>query len=331
MLSEFFASVVSYLFAWVVLVTCLSCLLALGYSRFAQVLKRNSLEHAAFFTLVYGFLAPAAASVSLLLLSLPKLAAPIIADHCHDVECTPHMLNMSTETIPGFTVVTLAVAVLTAVVATMLTQLMRARKKLALLKQLSDTDQKHFHTVESPAHLAWCTGLLKPEIYLSRGLLNVLSAQQLNIVLAHERSHVLRKDNLRKWCLHWVSIIWPRKIKAQIRQDLSNYTECICDVEAAQSNGLDAIKKQFIETVNACRACASSLSPSSASTGETSADDFVQSRAHALERALSLSASDIQAHKRAFIHSLVLISIIWITAVTASTHFGHPLLEWLSR
>lgn len=44
---------------------------------------------------------------------------------------------------------------------------------------------------------AFCGGLLRPQIYLSRGLVNLLTLEELEAVLHHERHHLLRRDPLR--------------------------------------------------------------------------------------------------------------------------------------
>ena len=45
--------------------------------------------------------------------------------------------------------------------------------------------------------LAFCTGLLRPTIYISRGALALLDVDQLDAVVAHEAHHARRRDPLR--------------------------------------------------------------------------------------------------------------------------------------
>jgi hypothetical protein len=51
--------------------------------------------------------------------------------------------------------------------------------------------------VASGAPRAFCAGLLRPRVYVSRGLLAALSPAQLRSVIAHERRHATRRDPLR--------------------------------------------------------------------------------------------------------------------------------------
>lgn len=51
--------------------------------------------------------------------------------------------------------------------------------------------------VDEAQPLAFCTGLLRPRIYVSRGALALLEADQLEAVIAHEAHHARRRDPLR--------------------------------------------------------------------------------------------------------------------------------------
>jgi Zn-dependent protease with chaperone function len=51
--------------------------------------------------------------------------------------------------------------------------------------------------IESASPTAFCAGYLRPRIYLSRGAVEVLDADELRAVVAHERHHVRRRDPLR--------------------------------------------------------------------------------------------------------------------------------------
>jgi Zn-dependent protease with chaperone function len=55
----------------------------------------------------------------------------------------------------------------------------------------------HARVVDDPRPLAFCTGLLRPRIYISRGALALLGADELDAVIAHEAHHARRRDPLR--------------------------------------------------------------------------------------------------------------------------------------
>lgn len=51
--------------------------------------------------------------------------------------------------------------------------------------------------LEDSRPVAFCAGLLRPQIFISRGLLRKLSAEETHAVLAHEDHHRRRRDPLR--------------------------------------------------------------------------------------------------------------------------------------
>jgi Zn-dependent protease with chaperone function len=51
--------------------------------------------------------------------------------------------------------------------------------------------------IDSDRPQAFCAGLVHPQVYLSRGALELLSPAELSAVLAHERHHASRRDPLR--------------------------------------------------------------------------------------------------------------------------------------
>jgi hypothetical protein len=54
--------------------------------------------------------------------------------------------------------------------------------------------------IDSDRPQAFCAGLVYPEVYLSRGALELLSPAELSAVLAHERHHAAHHDPLRLAC-----------------------------------------------------------------------------------------------------------------------------------
>jgi Zn-dependent protease with chaperone function len=53
------------------------------------------------------------------------------------------------------------------------------------------------HVIEDGRPLAFCAGLWRPRIYVSRGALELLDGDALQAVIAHERHHAHRRDPLR--------------------------------------------------------------------------------------------------------------------------------------
>jgi Zn-dependent protease with chaperone function len=79
-------------------------------------------------------------------------------------------------------------------------ELRQTHKYADTLRQLGITrtsDLPGINIVEVPTALAFCLGVIRPEIYVSRGLIERLSAKQLQAVLNHETYHQRRFDPLR--------------------------------------------------------------------------------------------------------------------------------------
>lgn len=309
----------NYLFGWTVLTVALSWLLAVLYPIFAHAIKGNNPERMALFTLLYGLLAPAATVVSLFLLSLPTLAFPFIADHCHDLNCTPHRLHMTTDTLEGIIFVVITVGLLTGVFAMMLMQLFSSQRKLLALSHLSEPTEAAYRVVDIPLHLAWCAGLFKPQVFLSRGLIESLTSEQLSIVLAHEWTHAVRKDNLRKWCLHWATIIWPKPTRKKIRHDFLNQIELACDLIAVRSRVQENDIDFLIDTLNVCSAASEADDPKQHSVTERKV------------AALRLKEKKFRENKFIFFKTIGITGCLWLMVVVLGLRVGHPLLEWLSK
>jgi Zn-dependent protease with chaperone function len=58
-------------------------------------------------------------------------------------------------------------------------------------------DRPEVHVVDDPAPEAFCAGFLRPRVYVSRGALELLNANELSAVLEHEHHHRRMRDPLR--------------------------------------------------------------------------------------------------------------------------------------
>jgi Zn-dependent protease with chaperone function len=79
-------------------------------------------------------------------------------------------------------------------------QVRASRRYLAALPvaaEEAEVDGERCRVIESAAAAAFCAGHLRPRIYLSRGALKLLDAEELRAVVAHERHHARRRDPLR--------------------------------------------------------------------------------------------------------------------------------------
>lgn len=163
-------------------------------------------------------------------------------EHCskHPV-LGPHLLQAHLPLPEGVSLPTIAViSVTTGAALFLLLQsfaICRGIRVRRNLRALSWTDVQGARLLESDRPLALSAGFLKPQIFISSALKKGLAREQLRIVLAHERSHVRRRDSLRHYFAEAGSLLylpWTRKL---LLSDLALATEQACDEVAALETG----------------------------------------------------------------------------------------------
>ncbi len=199
-------------------------------------------------------------SLVLLLYSHPALNGYLVEDHCHGDICGPHWFFMPTSSTlsSGVEIGVIAAFLLICIIITR--QSIKGHNYKRLLKELTDKDnERPYRIVKSNRITAWCAGVWEPEIYMTQGLIDKLSQQQVNLVWAHEHCHAVNHDNLRKSLVHWLTLHWPNKLKRTIRRDFSDQLELSCDLAAihgviAENNGAAATSvetvAEFEQTIN---------------------------------------------------------------------------------
>jgi hypothetical protein len=93
----------------------------------------------------------------------------------------------------------LSVAVLALALRSAVRQLRRGHRFMGRVRIVGRTDVAGAQVlvVEDERPQAFCSGLWRPRVYVSRGTLELLSADQLAAVVAHEQHHARRRDPLR--------------------------------------------------------------------------------------------------------------------------------------
>lgn len=90
------------------------------------------------------------------------------------------------------------------------------------------------------APLVWCFAG-RPRLVLPVHLLEELEPSQLDWVLAHEMTHIRRRDHLVRW-LEWMACVafWWNPVAWWARKNLRAYEEICCDAQVLRSFGADA-------------------------------------------------------------------------------------------
>ena len=86
-------------------------------------------------------------------------------------------------------------------------------KKRRVLSLLTRNSEGHF---EHSQALAFTSGLIRPKVYISTGLVQQLTAEELVMVTLHEQAHADRFDPLQKWLFLLAASFFPRLIAQQL-------------------------------------------------------------------------------------------------------------------
>ena len=264
------------------------------------------------FTLVW--LPFVCAAFSLIINELPPISRYFVGEHCHESHCGPHDLYIPTSSTLGAGVLAFAVSLLCVTIAMIARQLYLNKRFHQLLQLASargpqaDMNQI-YQRVNSQVPSAWCAGLLRPQIYVSQGLVENLTDNQLNLVLLHEFNHVRHLDNIKLMCVRYFMILWPKRWRTAYRHALINGLELRCDMFALDNAGHDT-------TLADLPLCACQQTGEQGASGE---------RRERLNQLLTQPQSTLIQYAVSYISLLVFGMLLTLIAVAV----GHPLMEFL--
>lgn len=220
---------------WLTALLVLSIVTALLYPLFSRINNRYVAERRSLALLVYALMTPTTATLLWVVSLNPGWAEYLIGTHCHSVDCLPHRPQIKLTSWVGMSMLIAACIVLLSFSCLLRQQWVRSRQRLRVLQALSASEKNEGYSVlSSPALIAWCVGFFRSRIYLSSGLISVLDDQQIKAVLAHERAHAGRLDNLRRWAAYISTVAWPGSCKKKFWQDFFAAAEEACDRSAAK-------------------------------------------------------------------------------------------------
>lgn len=130
-----------------------------------------------------------------------------------------------------------------AALASLCTNAAKSRNQIRALlacsryNQALSFQQMPLYQIDTDRPVAFCAGLWVPHIFVSRGLMALLSADQLRAVLAHEQAHGKRRDTLRLLVAGALGIFHLPSARRRLLSDLALACEQACDEEAAQFTG----------------------------------------------------------------------------------------------
>ena len=94
-----------------------------------------------------------------------------------------------------------------------------------------------FNTIESEGFHSFTAGTFRPQIFVSRGLLERLTPEEAAAMLAHEQCHLGRRDGLKATILTLFYLLFPLPGSRALFQDWAAAAERACDAYAARGAG----------------------------------------------------------------------------------------------
>jgi Zn-dependent protease with chaperone function len=185
--------------------------------------------------------APMAIATALIALVLsPSLGAAlgVVADHCpahagHVHLCLHHLPARGPGVLGALVLSTLVVLSGAALVH----GFRSAMLGIVLTRVRSFELPSGVGVLPSPRPLALTVGWFRPRVLVSTALLERLTAAQLEIVVAHERAHVERRDALRVTAARVLALAHLPRVRRRIISDLTLACEQACDEAAARECG----------------------------------------------------------------------------------------------
>jgi Zn-dependent protease with chaperone function len=105
------------------------------------------------------------------------------------------------------------------------------------LHAVSERQKNNVFRIASEHFFVFSSGLLSPQAFISSQLLEQLSAEELEVVLAHEQAHCQRRDVLRRLFLSFAGLFHLPATRQYLLNDLELAHEQICDHAAVQKVG----------------------------------------------------------------------------------------------
>jgi hypothetical protein len=211
-----------------------SLLSSVLYTKFRRFIARGRSSTRSLVTLSFALIAPAVGFATAIVYLFPESAQLLVFPHCHGAECGTHVPLVTVSSLGSIVLLAATSLLLFGLIGGLTRLLVTGRRRLATLFLLGDRigGAPDHLVVDSDQSFAWCCGLLDQRLVLSSKLVEQLSPVQLQAVLAHEREHASRFDNLRNLTARLASVFWLPSRRRRLIDDLLDDAEECCDAAA---------------------------------------------------------------------------------------------------
>ena len=228
---------------WLGLWCVLTLLLRLAYPLLRPTLMRLHPRHGSTLLLL-TWAAPATLSLlASLMLYSPLVKGLLVSPHCHG-NCLQHAPQTSALSV-ALLGLALAVIAVGGLLAGFVRNWWNGANMLRQFEALA-TPKAGYQLLDSSSPLVFTLGWWNPQVFISRGLHQQCSAQQLSVILGHEQAHRERRDNLRLLLLRVFCLVLPARARHRIIHDLQILSEQACDFAAAAKHGALAVAETLV-------------------------------------------------------------------------------------
>ncbi|CAA0125542.1 Uncharacterised protein [Halioglobus japonicus] len=179
--------------------------------------------------LVWLALPPASALLAAYVLYSPDLAQWFVAGHCHTSQCLAHGPQSSLAVLPA---ALLTAWTLYSIAQCLYRQWLPARRLCDQLTMMG-VEQHDYITLDDSQPMAFTLGWLRPKVFISRGMQDACSEEEISSIVHHEAAHRKRRDNLRLLASRVLTAPLPQRWTARALDDLKLCCEQACDSSAA--------------------------------------------------------------------------------------------------
>jgi hypothetical protein len=103
--------------------------------------------------------------------------------------------------------------------------------------------------IDSDIPTAFTSGLFNPSCYVSKGLVNKLSANELDIVIEHELEHARNKDPLFMFLTACLSAYYPKKLALLLNAKYRLMTEHVADQSTVFKHSAEDVAATIVKVV----------------------------------------------------------------------------------
>lgn len=194
--------------------------------------------------LILGWLSlpPLAALLTTTVMYSPDLTQWLVAGHCHLGNCRQHGPQSALTVWPA---AALLCWIGLRAGRCLLSQWLCVRRLAATLAH-TGRDMGAFVQLDSPEPAAFTLGWLTPKIYITAGMQSACSSRDIDCILAHERAHRRRHDNLRLLVARLFTAPLPRSWSAAVIADLALCCEKASDLRAARELSRESVASALL-------------------------------------------------------------------------------------